>query len=116
MICVSRLRTRVIVSFGALVAIAQMAVAAADEDLTNLDLEQLMNEPVTSVSKRETPLSESPAAITVVTQDDLRRMGITTLPEETRPGHGCGPDWCKPMGCQRAWIQRGVRDQTARID
>jgi iron complex outermembrane recepter protein len=57
---------------------------AADQDLATLSLEQLMNEPVTSVSKRETKLSESPAAISVVTQDDIRRMGITTLAEALR--------------------------------
>jgi iron complex outermembrane recepter protein len=60
------------------------AFAADGGDLTSLSLEQLMNEPVTSVSKKQTRLSESPAAITVVTQDDLQRMGITTLPEALR--------------------------------
>ena len=43
------------------------AARAAGEDLTSLSLEQLMNEPVTSVSKKETRLGEAPAAITVVT-------------------------------------------------
>jgi iron complex outermembrane recepter protein len=59
-------------------------LAAESEDLTSLSLEQLMDEPVTSVSKKETKIGQAPAAITVVTQDDLRRMGITTLPEALR--------------------------------
>jgi iron complex outermembrane recepter protein len=61
---------------------------ASDADLTSLSLEQLMNEPVTSVSKKETRIGDSPTAITVVTQDDLRRMGITTLPEALRLAPG----------------------------
>jgi iron complex outermembrane recepter protein len=62
--------------------------AASDGDLTSLSLEELMNEPVTSVSKKETRIGDSPTAITVVTQDDLRRMGITTLPEALRLAPG----------------------------
>lgn len=49
-----------------------------------MSLEQLMNEPVMSVSKRETRIGDSPAAVTVITQEDLRRLGITTLPEALR--------------------------------
>jgi len=43
-----------------------------------------MNESVSSVSKRATKLSESPAAVSVITQDDLRRMGSTTIAEALR--------------------------------
>src|ERR1700742_359181 len=64
------------------------AEAATDNDLTSLSLEQLMDEPVTSVSKKETRIGDSPTAITVITQDDLRRMGITTLPEALRLAPG----------------------------
>lgn len=49
-----------------------------------MTLEELMNEPVTSVSKRETPLMFSAAAIAVVVPEDIRRLGITTLPEALR--------------------------------
>lgn len=52
--------------------------------LADLSIEQLMNESVTSVSKKETKLNQSPAAITVITQDEIRRLGITTLPEALR--------------------------------
>lgn len=56
--------------------------------LADLSLEQLMNESVTSVSKKETRLNQSPAAISVITQEDIRRSGLTTLPEllRTVPG------------------------------
>ncbi|MGH9309347.1 MAG: TonB-dependent receptor plug domain-containing protein [Vicinamibacterales bacterium] len=52
--------------------------------ITDLSLEELMNMRVTSVSKKEASLRESPAAIAVITQDDVRRLGITSLPEALR--------------------------------
>jgi iron complex outermembrane recepter protein len=57
------------------------------QPLTNfadLSIEELMNESVTSVSKKETPLLASPAAITVITPDEIRRLGIASLPEALR--------------------------------
>lgn len=56
----------------------------APGSLADLSVEQLMNESVTSVARRETKFEASPAAITVITQDDLRRSGITTIPEALR--------------------------------
>jgi len=52
--------------------------------LTDLSIEELMNEPVTSVSKKETKLSQSPAAVAVISGDDIRRLGITSIPEALR--------------------------------
>src|SRR5271154_3258528 len=54
------------------------------DDLNNLSLEQLVNVHVTSVSKEPTDLFASPAAISGVTADDIRRLGITSLPEALR--------------------------------
>ena len=56
--------------------------------LADLTIEQLMNESVTSVSKKETKLSESPAAISVITADDIARLGITSIPEALRLAPG----------------------------
>src|ERR1035441_6447541 len=53
-------------------------------DLENLTLEELVNVQVTSVSKKETDLFASPAAISVITQDDIRRNGFTSIPEALR--------------------------------
>lgn len=53
-------------------------------DLTELSIEALMNLEVTSVSKREEPLSQAAAAIYVITQEDIRRSGATVLPELLR--------------------------------
>ena len=53
-------------------------------DLANLTLDQLVTMEVTSVSKREQKLSEAPSAIVVVTSDDIRRSGSTTVAEVLR--------------------------------
>jgi iron complex outermembrane receptor protein len=58
--------------------------AGAVRNLGDLSIEQLMNESVTSVAKKETRLFDSPAAIAIVTGDDVRRLGVTSLPEALR--------------------------------
>ena len=52
--------------------------------LKKLSLEELMDLDVTSVSKRAEKLSQAPSAIQVITQDDIRRFGATSLPEALR--------------------------------
>ena len=53
-------------------------------NLADLSIEQLMNESVTSVSKKEEKLNDAPAAIYVISNDDIRRLGITTIPDALR--------------------------------
>ena|SRR2546425_7095753 len=63
------------------------AVASAQKplrDLTEASLEDLMNIQVTSVSKKEQKLVTSPAAIFVITQEDIRRSGLSSIPELLR--------------------------------
>lgn len=50
-------------------------------DLADLSIDQLMNIDITTASKREQKLSETPAAVFVLTNDDILRSGATTLPE-----------------------------------
>jgi iron complex outermembrane recepter protein len=52
--------------------------------LKKLSVEELMNVVVTSVSRRAEPLSHVASAIQVVTQEDIRRSGATSLPEALR--------------------------------
>src|SRR3989441_12811800 len=61
---------------------------APPADLTHLSLEELMNVEVTSVSRRAEKLSVAPAAISVITADELRRSGATSIPEALRLGPG----------------------------
>lgn len=58
------------------------------KDLTELSLEELMDISITSVSRRETRLGEAAAAVTVVTAEDIRRFGISTLPDALRLATG----------------------------
>ena len=57
-------------------------------DLTDLTLEDLMNVEVTSVSRHAQRLSDAPAAVYVITADDIRRSGISELPELLRLSPG----------------------------
>jgi len=50
----------------------------------NMSLEELMNQSVTSVSKAPEPLADAPAAIEVITNDQIIRSGATSLPEALR--------------------------------
>ncbi|MDB5423092.1 MAG: TonB-dependent receptor [Phenylobacterium sp.] len=53
-------------------------------DLSNLSIEDLGNIQISSVSKRAEPLSRAPAAVFVITHDDIQRSGATSLPEVLR--------------------------------
>ena len=53
-------------------------------ELGSLSIEQLANLPVTSVTKRAEPLSQAPAAIYVISHDDIERSGANTIPEMLR--------------------------------
>ena len=64
------------------------AQAPSPRDLTQYSLEQLMNLPVTSVSAKEQKLLRTPAAVYVITAEDIRRSGATTIPELLRLAPG----------------------------
>ena len=56
----------------------------AEPDLTTLQLEDLMNVDVTSASRKEQKLSEVPAAVFVITKEDIQRSGATNIPDLLR--------------------------------
>ena len=60
------------------------ANATTAADLSTLSIDDLANVEITSVSKRPEPLSEAPAAIFVITNDDIRRSGAAFLPDALR--------------------------------
>jgi iron complex outermembrane receptor protein len=64
-------------------ALGQETQLAARE-LVDLSLEQLSNIVVHSVSRRDEPLARAPASIYVISGDDIRRSGATSLPEALR--------------------------------
>src|SRR5688572_3752949 len=53
-------------------------------ELADLSLEQLTRIPVTSTTRREQMLASVPASLFVITQDDIRRSGATSIPEVLR--------------------------------
>src|SRR6266849_1817701 len=57
-------------------------------DLTDRSLEDLMNIEVTSVSKKGQKLSHTAAAIFVISQEDIRRSGSTSIPGTNRKRAG----------------------------
>jgi iron complex outermembrane receptor protein len=63
-------------------------VPAQPDQLKNLSLEELGNIEVTTVSKEPEEVWRTPAAVFVLTRDDIRRSGATTLPDllRTVPG------------------------------
>jgi len=64
-------------------AAAPAATSTAGE-LKQLSVEDLMNVEVTSVAKEPQRLLQAPASIQVITAEDIRRSGATTLPEALR--------------------------------
>ena len=63
---------------------SQKTSQSSTDDLTQVSLENLMNMEVTSVSKKEQKLSQVAAAIFVITQEDIRRSGATSIPDLLR--------------------------------
>jgi len=61
---------------------------AAETDLTTLSLEQLSNLEVTSVSKKPERSFDAAAAVYVITQEDIHRSGVTSIPEALRLAPG----------------------------
>ena len=54
------------------------------QDLKLLSFDDLLNVQVTSVSRKEEQWRDAAAAIAVISQEDIRRSGATTLPETLR--------------------------------
>src|SRR3989440_8432176 len=60
------------------------ALAQSTTSLKKLSLDELMQVEVTSVSKRAEKLGSAPASIFVISSEDIRRSGASTLPEALR--------------------------------
>src|SRR5689334_1549443 len=80
-------------TFGSLLCAAELHVAEAKSteqalELKKLKLEDLLQQEVTSFSRRSEKLSEVATAIDVVTGDEIRRSGVTTIPDALRLATG----------------------------
>jgi iron complex outermembrane receptor protein len=67
---------------------ASRAATPSGEAIGDLTIEQLMNVEITSVSRKEEPLMEAASAIYVITHEDIRRSGVTSIPEALRMAPG----------------------------
>ncbi|GBC60222.1 TonB-dependent receptor [Desulfonema ishimotonii] len=64
------------------------AVPEPDIDFTQFSLEELKNVKIVSASKKPERISEVPAAVFVITRQDIRRSGATSIPEALRMAPG----------------------------
>ena len=94
-------------------------VALDERELGKLDLEDLGKIKVTTVSRQESTVQQSAAAITVITPEMIRRSGATTIPELFRlvPGMDVARiDANKWAISSRGFNDRFVGKQLVQID
>ncbi len=63
---------------------ASYGLASEAEGLDQLSIEELMDSKVVTATRSEQQLTDTAAAAYVITQDDIRRSGATTIPEALR--------------------------------
>ena len=64
--------------------LAQADARGTSSELTSFSIEDLMNIKVTSVSKKPQRIADTAAAIYVITSEDIRRSGMSSVPELLR--------------------------------
>ncbi|MGD0871682.1 MAG: TonB-dependent receptor [Bryobacteraceae bacterium] len=75
-------------SFRSALLVVAAASAWSQTGLSDASLEQLLQVQVTSVSKKEQKLARTAAAVFVISQEDIRRSGASTLPDVLRMAPG----------------------------
>ena len=70
------------------VSFSTAATAQTTEELKRMSLEDLMNVQVTTASRVPEAASDVPAAVFVITQEDIRRSGARSIPEVLRLAPG----------------------------
>jgi iron complex outermembrane receptor protein len=68
----------------ALLAVSPAFCSEANQDLTNLSLQELLDTRISTASRFPQELRNTPAAAFVITSEDIRRSGITSVPELLR--------------------------------
>src|SRR5271156_1954972 len=73
-----------LILYGCAATLAQADNASSIGELKQLNVEDLMNVEVTSVARHPEKLIQAASAIQVITQEDIRRSGATSIPEALR--------------------------------
>ncbi len=95
---------------GNVAAPSRAAIIPGNEYL-DLDISQLMQITITSVSKKEQALSDAAAAVFVITRKDIHRSGVSSIPEALRMVPGLQ---VARIGAEKwAITSRGFNGQTA---
>ncbi len=77
--------------FGISLSFGFTGIVAADEtapDIEDLSINELMQMEVSSASRKSQTLSDTAAAAFIISQDDIRRSGATSIPEALRMAPG----------------------------
>ena len=88
-------------------AFAQEDAPLASEQLKRMSIEDILNVQIWSVSRKEERASEAAAAIYVITEEDIRRSGVTSIPEALRLAPGLqvarvtSHDWAKTLSASK---------------
>lgn len=81
-------RTLIGCAFLPVLASAAWAKQTASDDLTSFNLEELMQIEVSSVARKQQKMADTAAAAYVISQEDIRRSGATSIPEALRLAPG----------------------------
>jgi len=71
-----------------LLCLVASTLAKAQDSFLDLDLNDVLALEITSVSKKPQTVSKAAAAVFVITGDDIRRMGVQTIPDALRMAPG----------------------------
>lgn len=88
------------------------------DSLTQLSLEELGNIKVTSVSKEPEQVWKTPAAVYVITQDDILALGShqPSRGAASRSGRGSGTRGFRSLVCGHSRLRGSAVQQAARVD
>jgi iron complex outermembrane recepter protein len=79
-----KLRSRLAVFFLLSLGVTCVPTLATSEDLSVLSLDELLDIDVISVAKVPEKIANTPAAIFILSQEDIRRSGVNTIPDALR--------------------------------
>ena len=81
-------RLLLLVLFGVMAVASPGLAQSRAQDLSQVSIEDLMNIEITSASRKEQRAADVAAAVFVITHDDIRRSGMTTIPDLLRLAPG----------------------------